>query len=442
VNQTLRELESTRSSIRISPELDVPVTSRIKRIVDTPEFRRLSRISQLGLVSFVYPGATHTRFEHSLGVYRNALLFLQQLRFDPVFASACDEKQMAAFLLAALLHDIGHWPFCHAIEDIRLPNIPRHEVLAKIFLESGEIAECIRSDWGLDPKAVLGLLVKSDSVADDSVGATICRSLLSGPIDIDKLDYLERDSLHAGVPYGRNFDRNRLIRSLCIDPKSHSLGLTEKGKTAAEMLVFARYIMFSEVYWHHTVRSATAMLQRAIFELSQESSMSEWATQWPQLDESEMISRLKQLAIGKDWEACVQGLFGPRRLLFKRVAQFDCTSHPDWHRKLARRPFVENVEASGRLSEWLSSRLGQAVKPSHVLIDAPPVKLEVQFQIDVKTSSGEFRPLGEISPMVESLATRQFDDIVKRVRIFVHPEIVRSIVQQGLDVCEFGLERL
>ena len=89
--------------------------------------------------------------------------------------------------------------------------------------------------------------------------------MLSGPIDIDKMDYLPRDSLHAGVPYGRNFDQERLIGSLCLNEAGDGLAITDKGKTAAEMMVFARYVMFSEVYWHHGVRSATAMLQRAFY---------------------------------------------------------------------------------------------------------------------------------------------------------------------------------
>ena len=89
--------------------------------------------------------------------------------------------------------------------------------------------------------------------------------MLSGPIDIDKMDYLGRDSLHAGVPYGRHFDQGRLIGSLCLNAPAMGWRLRDKGKTAAEMMVFGRYVMFSEVYWHHGVRSATAMLQRAFY---------------------------------------------------------------------------------------------------------------------------------------------------------------------------------
>src|SRR6266566_2214472 len=104
-------LDARRGIVRIPPELDVPLTPRVRRLIDSAEFRRLARISQLGLVSLVYPAAIHTRFEHSLGVYRLALLFLQQLSHDRRFAAAISAADAELFLVAALLHDIGHWPF-------------------------------------------------------------------------------------------------------------------------------------------------------------------------------------------------------------------------------------------------------------------------------------------------------------------------------------------
>src|SRR6185295_2882253 len=119
-------------------------------------------------------------------------------------------------------------------------------------------------------------------------------SILSGPIDIDKMDYLARDSLHAGVPYGRNFDQGRLIGSLCVNQQGDGLAITDKGKTAAEMMVFARYVMFSEVYWHHGVRAATAMLQRAFFLLH---GMLDLDALF-RLTEAPLISALRETAVG------------------------------------------------------------------------------------------------------------------------------------------------
>jgi HD superfamily phosphohydrolase len=257
----LAGLDARRGLVRIPPELDVPLTRRVRQILDAPEFRRLGRISQLGLVGLVYPAAIHTRLEHSLGVYRLALLLLKRLAHDERFAETVGPEDAELLIVTALVHDLGHWPFCHPIEDVRLPSVPTHELFANSFLLEGEIADVLRDEWGINPRDVVALL--SEKPRDPA--SRILASMLSGPIDIDKMDYLFRDSLHAGVPYGRHFDQQRLIGSLCLNAAGDGLAVTDKGKTAAELMVFARYVMFSEVYWHHGVRAATAMLQRAFY---------------------------------------------------------------------------------------------------------------------------------------------------------------------------------
>ena len=111
-------LDSKAAQIRIPAELDVPLSPRISRLIDTPAFQRLKKISQLGLVGLVYPAANHTRFEHALGVYRLALLYLRRLSYDPRFSSLVSSECAELLIVAALLHDLGHWPFCQPIEDI------------------------------------------------------------------------------------------------------------------------------------------------------------------------------------------------------------------------------------------------------------------------------------------------------------------------------------
>jgi uncharacterized protein len=262
--------------------------------------------------------------------------------------------------------------------------------------------------------------------------------MLSGPIDIDKMDYLERDSLHAGVPYGRNFDRQRLIGALCVDASGSELAISVKGKTAAEMMVFARYVMFSEVYWHHAVRSATAMLQRAVFELQ---SNSELIERWPLMIDAEMIESVRIVAKGTACHKLVEGLFGDRRTLYKRIGQYDCREHAELHQKLARRPYGELVDVSVKLARLMTRATNREIAPCDVLIDAPPVKLEVQFRVAVRDESGNFGSLEELSPVVRALATQQFDDVVKKVRVFVTPELrdlcrsvdLISLIHQAID---------
>ena len=215
------------------------------------------------------------------------------------------------FLVAALLHDLGHWPFCHPIEDLRLPSVPHHELFANSFLLEGEIADVLREEWNINPRDVVSLL--SEKPRDTR--SRILASMLSGPIDIDKMDYLQRDSLHAGVPYGRHFDQQRLIGSLCLNEAGDGLAITDKGKTAAEMMVFARYIMFSEVYWHHAVRSATAMLQRAFFLLHEALDLDAVF----RLTDEAMIGQLRSAAGEGPAGELLDGLFGPTRRLYKRL---------------------------------------------------------------------------------------------------------------------------
>jgi len=416
----LAALRSSRGLIRIPPELDVPLTPRIKRLVDTPQFRRLAGISQLGLVSLVYPAANHTRFEHSLGVYRMALLFLDRLAGDARFAAAVSADDAERFIVAALLHDVGHWPFCHPIEDVSLPDLPRHEQFAERFLHEPEIATALREDWGFGPDAVMALLRGNPRDATDK----ILQSLLSGPIDVDKVDYLMRDSLHAGVPYGRNFDQGRLIQSLCLNAAGDGLAITDKGKTAAEMMVFARYVMFSEVYWHHAVRSATAILQRAFVMLSDRVDYESLFT----LGEQPMIERLLTTAGDGPASKLLSGLFGPQRQLYKRVAQYSLYQQPRLYELLARRPYPWLVRCAENFARLASQTLGTEIAAHEVLLDAPPVKLEVQFQIEVHfAKEGCYRPLGDVSPVVKTLAQKQFDDYVKRVRVLAHPRVIDAL---------------
>ncbi|MBA4105782.1 MAG: metal-dependent phosphohydrolase [Pirellula sp.] len=423
---TLREipevaaLRASRHLIRIPPEIDVPLTPRVRHLVDAPEFRRLANISQLGLVSLVYPAANHTRFEHSLGVYRMALLYLDRLADNDRFEAAVPPAAAERFLVAALLHDLGHWPFCHPIEDISLRQVPSHELFANSFLLEGELADVLRHEWNIQPRDVVEML--SHKPADRC--GRLLRSMLSGPIDVDKMDYLMRDSLHAGVPYGRNFDQPRLIQSLCLNEAGDSLAITDKGKTAAEMMVFARYVMFSEVYWHHAVRAATAMLQRAFFLLHPHLDVDALF----RLTEQPMIDALRKAAGDGPSAELLDGLFGPSRRLYKRVAQCSLFQESALYERLARRPYPWLVRCAEQFAGLASRALSRVVAPHEILFDAPPIELEVEFQIEVFfPKEGRYRQLGDVSPVVKTLAKQQFDDYVKRVRLFAHPRLATDL---------------
>jgi len=221
-------------------------------VLDTPAVQRLRYVRQLGHAFLVYPGATHTRFEHALGAYhlaRRAIAQLEETAGRPI-----DPASARLLKLAALLHDIGHYPFSHALEEAGLPN---HERLAARHLTSGELAGVL-DRLTVSADAVLALI---QGRGDAPFGG-----LISGSIDVDKLDYLSRDSWMCGVPYGL-IDVDRLLTSLV--PVSDAAGrsvvaIHDKGLAALESLLFAKYQMYRTVYWHHAVRSATAMFKRLV----------------------------------------------------------------------------------------------------------------------------------------------------------------------------------
>ena len=416
----IAQVDTRSGLIRIPDQQDVPITPRVRQIIDSREFRRLARVSQLGLVSLVYPAAHHSRFEHALGTYRLALLYIKRLSHDERFASSITCEDAELFLVSALLHDLGHWPFCHPIEDIRLPSVPSHELFANSFLLEGEVADALRDDWQINPRDIVALLSGKPSTRR----GRILSSMLSGPLDIDKLDYLARDSLHAGVPYGRNFDTQRLIGSLCLNQAGDTLAITDKGKTAAEMMVFARYVMFSEVYWHHAVRAATAMLQRAFYLLHGNLDLDNLF----RCDEPQMIGRLLDQAAGGPAEELLLGLFGSHRRIYKRLAQFSLFQEPEVYRRLARQPYPWLVACAEQFAAVVSSALGRVVAPHEVLFDAPPQEREIEFNFEVYFAKEDaYRTLAEVSPVVRSLAREQFDDYVKRVRVFAHPRLIEDL---------------
>jgi HD superfamily phosphohydrolase len=226
------------------------------RLVDTRAFQRLRYVRQLGLAYLVYPGATHTRFEHALGAYHLAgrTLDLLRTRGDEWDALAADARIV---VLAALLHDIGHYPFSHALEEI---GAPHHEDVASAVLLRGDVAAVLRHEVASNAPERIVELIRGRS-------SSPLQGLISGSLDLDKIEYLKRDALMCGVPYGE-IDVDRLIHSLMPvpDPSTGRLtiGVSEKGLSALESLLFARYQMYRNVYWHHAVRSATAMYKRLV----------------------------------------------------------------------------------------------------------------------------------------------------------------------------------
>ena len=209
-----------------------------------------------------------------------------------------------------------------------------------------------------------------------------------------------------------------------LNENADGLAISSKGKTAAEMMVFARYVMFSEVYWHHAVRAATAMLQRAFYALYADLELDALF----RMTELQMIDQMLHVAGSSPAADLLAGLFGRTRNLYKRLAQYSFFEGRETYTQLARRPYPWLVACSEALADQISKQIGRRVAPHEILFDAPPVGLEVEFNVSVFYSKSDcYRRLGDISPVVKTLAQKQFDDYVKQVRIFVHPSLSEEL---------------
>lgn len=220
-------------------------------LIDSPEFQRLRRIRQLGASHGTYHGAEHSRFGHSLGVLWVMHKVLRRLKSLGVEIDAW--SQQVAYV-AALLHDVGHGPFSHALETYMTPGMDHEDWSCQIILGETVVHRILHAYDPALPQDVA-------SVIDGSwTGPQFVRSLVSSQLDVDRMDYLIRDSLYTGVTYGR-FDLERLINTLwVVDQK---IVLLRKGIVAAEEYILARYFMYWQVYFHKTTRGQEHLMRQA-----------------------------------------------------------------------------------------------------------------------------------------------------------------------------------
>lgn len=263
----MKEFHEIRDPVHTFVRLD----SDERRVLDSRAVQRLRHVHQLAMTHLVYPGATHKRFEHSLGVMEVATRIFdvvtrgENLHPEVRYLVPTSELTLLYWRrlvrMAALCHDIGHLPFSHAAENELLPDGWDHERITAELIRSEEMRRLLPSlEPGLDPERIVKLALgpKKAKAEFSDWEAILAEIVVGDAFGADRIDYLLRDSLHAGVAYGR-FDHHRLIDTLRILPKTYeesvepALGVQVGGLQSAEALLLARYFMYSQVY-HHPVR--------------------------------------------------------------------------------------------------------------------------------------------------------------------------------------------
>lgn len=442
------------------PELrNVRVSRRVQAIIDHPAFQRLRRVRQLGPTHLVYPGAVHNRFEHSVGVFGCVQLYLQNLLRTPAFADAASEADLLSVLAAGLLHDLGHYPFAHNLEALHHKgrDTPRHEDVGGRIIR-GEIdklrgarsvGQMLREDWGIEPERVIALCTgRFDGEA--SAMDRLLRSIISSAIDADKMDYLERDSIHLGVPYGRNYDRDRLLASLTLNGREDGIAVLAKGKVSAEIFIFGRYTMFSEAYWHHTVRSASSMVETALSAFYSRSDIASDAMLDVLLshDDDGFLRWLQESTPASSaTNYLIDGVIGNERRLYKRVATFSRVYSEADKRKAYMRIYEMDAAAVydlvDRLRVRLSSVVGRSLHPADLIIDTPPRDKDRLETIDVVYPDARGQrhyPLHELSRIVAGVQD-DFMMVVKKIRLFAEPRLARELARYP-DIQDFILDEI
>lgn len=226
--------------IRDSVYGDIMLNEIEVEVMDNPQFQRLRRIKQLGLISLIYPGANHTRFEHSIGTMHIASKLADKLDLNQ------EDKELVR--ISALLHDIGHGPFSHVSEGVL--SFP-HEELTKYVIKNTAIRDIVEKKFDID------------KIIEIINGEGKFGPIVSGELDADRMDYLLRDSHYTGVAYGI-IDYERIISNINLNKQ---LSLDIKGVQAAEGALVSRYFMYPSVYQHHTTRIVNSMFRRGLKKL-------------------------------------------------------------------------------------------------------------------------------------------------------------------------------
>ncbi|MDR0302086.1 MAG: HD domain-containing protein [Treponema sp.] len=355
-------------------------------------FIRLCRIFQLGPVYLTYPGATHTRASHSIGVYHMGRRLLQNL-VERGASEWLTPQGIKSFLAACLLHDLGHFPYTHSLKELALAS---HEALTGEIILKDPVKSLV-GNTGADPQLTAAIIDKE--MPGSGTELLFYRKLLSGALDPDKLDYLNRDARYCGVPYGSQ-DVDFILSRLYPD-KERGTDIDSRLIPNVEAILFSKYLMYRTVYWHHQVRAATAMVKKALIK-GLESEQITGADLYD-LDDTGLFTLLGE----KTGNPLVESVRNGR--IFATAAEIPIKADITG---------IREIRARSRLEEQIAAELCKAgiqINEEDLIIDIPePVSFETGlFVLDEKRS---------FSDSSSAFKTETVDSFIKTlytIRIFI-----------------------
>jgi len=398
----------------------VKVEGAFLRLLGRPEMQRLHGVHQLGLAHLVFPGANHTRLEHSLGTFHIASKMADSLRLK--------QEERNEVLAAAMLHDLGHPPFSHTLEEVMADRLGVDHVdlsqsmirgelrsltqgEAKLLQDTATVQEVLEQE-GISPERVADLVVSpvgpdvpGQSVLDVEAGQAhfgqrnYLHQMIHGPVDADQMDYLLRDAHYTGVAHG-TIDLDRLLQTIGVH--HGDLVVHKGGVVAVEGLLVARALMYSSVYFHKTVRIAEMMLCKAV-EMADTRIIRGIHTD----NDGSLTEKLKEQG-GYPGRIMVQLSY---RELYKRC--FSLTLMDMGEGQMERLMQLTPYRARKEAEEEIAARAG--VHPSEVILDMPSRELLISEPRIGKTEvpildEDRVRPLSRHSPLAKALQSRSVFD--------------------------------
>ena len=396
-------MSEKKKFIRDSVYGDINLNPFEVRIMDMTQFQRLRRIKQLGLIGLIYPGATHTRFEHSVGTMNLGSKLSEELELE--------QDEIELIRASALLHDIGHGPFSHVSEGVL--SVP-HEELTKFVVTQTSMRDLLEEKFDVS------------EIVDIINGKGYLGPIVSGELDVDRMDYLLRDSHNTGVAYGI-IDYERIISNLKLED---GLILDIKGVQAAEGALVSRYFMYPSVYQHHTTRIVNSMFRRALKKVFDESIINE--NEIYKYDDADLIGIFRHC--DNNYVNDIMNRLDTRRIM-KRVKtiRLDNFKYPEKMYKI-------KPEALRKAEEEIAEDYD--IDKDYVFINIAeyPRFDEMKTQVNV---DGKLYPLTEISNIIGALSKARFNipDISVYVDEDERSKFKKFKLENYLDLPEIDREK-